>query len=375
LQTAWRKYGHAYEESQKIFHECLEILVGLALRDKLLDEVCHIADELIKELTALALGSASLAVPAADEALDKTLARIVRVRFPDWTIWTLPFVIHEYAHVLIDENDGLRALTAEHASTLIAASNTLQQAYAEAGDDEEKRENVTRRATYPLRILIADAFATYSMGPAYAYTAILLRLDPLVLGETGGPPAHAKRAHVILEILRYISGKAGGQDPFRHAADDLSVRWQSLAKIAGADLPEPVEGSIESIAANLGPTLDFLFSIPGVKGMPYPYFDQVGFSDAADNGWNVAERWAEAWKNELENFGELDDLTEPGVTDKSKLRDVLNAAWLCVVEKPGHRGQIESVVKSTCDMIVEHRRVGPAGGRRRSGRARARASR
>jgi hypothetical protein len=372
LQKAWRKYGRAYDESQKIFHECLEILVGLALRDKLLDEVCHIADELIKESATMSLGSNSLAVPAADEALDKTLARIVRVRFPDWSVWTLPSVVHEYAHVLIDENEGLRDFIAANAAALLAQDEKLQQAYDVAGDEDQ--ELIKRRATYPLRVLVADAFATYALGPAYASAAILLRLDPLVAGRTGGRPAHTRRAHVILTILDYIDGKQPRR-PYKQTHDELDAQWRSLVAVAGVELPAAEAGSIEQLAADLGPTLDTLFEIPDV-GMPYPFLLEEGFQGTTETGWSVAERWANQWGVEIGNAaGGPIELTVPEVADKSKLRDVINAAWLSVLDLPDRRDEIAKVAQATCEAILAQRRQGPPPSRGQYGRKKPRPSR
>lgn len=104
-EHAWRQYVKIQRRSEHIFRECLELLGGLALRDRITDEhICRFADELIKE-SARAVGRPfSFAIPTLAETLSSALRRVASVRFPDWHLWTLPLVAHEYGQVLIEDH-------------------------------------------------------------------------------------------------------------------------------------------------------------------------------------------------------------------------------------------------------------------------------
>src|SRR3712207_220820 len=50
-QEGWATYAQVQAKSEGVFRECLDLLGGLALRDRIEDErICRIADEYIKEL-------------------------------------------------------------------------------------------------------------------------------------------------------------------------------------------------------------------------------------------------------------------------------------------------------------------------------------
>src|SRR6185503_8084314 len=103
-----------YEESQEVFCECLEYIGGLALRDRGFDQrICDIGDHLIVSCAKdwNNLKWQSLTILAAQERLGQTMARIIRLRFPEWTIWTLPFTAREFAHVAFHANENLGVLT------------------------------------------------------------------------------------------------------------------------------------------------------------------------------------------------------------------------------------------------------------------------
>jgi hypothetical protein len=70
------------------------------------------------------------------------------------------------------------------------------------------------------RSLLADAFATYSMGPAYAFYAFRLSLNPVSATRGGKPsrtePLPSERAEVILEMLDRMDQKLPRAWSFGH---------------------------------------------------------------------------------------------------------------------------------------------------------------
>src|SRR5215208_675247 len=104
LENAWEEAGG--EKNQLIFSDYVDFLSGLALRDKGWDNsICQIADELIRSCGNLLQAKMweALTIPSSHGAV--TLARIIRMGFPEWTIWGLPLAAHELGLVAVTVDD------------------------------------------------------------------------------------------------------------------------------------------------------------------------------------------------------------------------------------------------------------------------------
>ena len=239
LFIIWKKLSQlTYKESPEIFSEYVDFLRGMALRSTGLDsEICKISDELIKKCKEAGnVGwQSSITIPDQKEALKTTLARIIRMGFPEWSIWTLPLTAHEFGHVVASEK-------------IEKISGNQFEAMSLPKDNVEE--------------YIADAFATYVMGPAYAYAAILMRFDPFLAcfdkWEWEYPsPSCAKRAFVILRILEKMQEKASRDDPaanketYNDVITGLRKEWR--AALIQAKLPENQvnKGELEQLRSNL----------------------------------------------------------------------------------------------------------------------------
>jgi hypothetical protein len=177
-----------------------------------------------------------MALPVRQEAVARTLARVVRVGFPEWTVWALPFTAHEFWH----------AIAREGFDQAMREALTKQKTIAEGGKIPERYQ-----------ICLADAFATYTMGPAYAYSAVFLLLSPL---SAYAPPEPASvpprdpgaaesldeapigddtRAQAILQMLRSMSknDSAAEESPYVVVSNQLGKVW-SAAISAAAVHPE-----------------------------------------------------------------------------------------------------------------------------------------
>jgi hypothetical protein len=107
----WTSYREQlYVGSQRVFTVYVEVLGGLALRQAGLDDgICRMADALTarpKLFLPPNVHWGSLTVPAQREALDETVSQILRLGFPEWTIWALPLAAHEFAHVIVGDHGG-----------------------------------------------------------------------------------------------------------------------------------------------------------------------------------------------------------------------------------------------------------------------------
>lgn len=238
-KTAWEQYsGTVFRETNKVFCEYLDFLSGLALRDTGLDQgMCRIADRLLRDGGRLPGNFTwdSLTIPAQREALQDTLAKIVRLGFPEWTIWALPLAVHEFGHVAV---------------TIDRIKNVVVQ----GASDEEDRHRV--------RVCLADAFATHMMGPAYACAVILLRLDPCRAFTTEDHRLTEKRARVVLAMLKHMNRLAEATEEGAYDAmhDRLESEWNdALLQVGQGDSltlqeEEEVKSWVELISDTMGPS-------------------------------------------------------------------------------------------------------------------------
>ncbi len=213
---AWKKFRVASLRSQDIFAEYLDFLGGLALRDIGFDEgISRMAEDLIRTYKTNQPPSYPwLALPAArPDAVVKTLARIVRVGFPEWTVWALPFTAHAFWHVIA--RDDLEDVVLQE-TTLDAIPERLQTC-------------------------LADAFATYTMGPAYAYAAFYLLLNPLdafaANPAAADPPGlrvgDDTRAQAILAMLVSMDDTSADNE-YKTISESLGSMWASAMEQAAA---------------------------------------------------------------------------------------------------------------------------------------------
>jgi hypothetical protein len=357
---AWQRYTTIQAESEDIFRECLELLGGLALRDRINDEhICHFADELIKE-QAKAVGRMSrftipVLNPVLDRSLPLTLRRVATVRFPEWHLWTLPLVTHEYAQALLAEYVKLDQFARQLADDEIDAGNSTQaSAQDEQGETqaEAARESLERKK----RVLLADAVATYTTGPAYACAALILRLSPFARANNGSP-SDEDRAAVILGVLQSMS--SAKPPPFTGIADKLRTYWQESVAAARNTHGQVVR------QVDLTPSIDPQQIVDRLRRTFFrPNIEYTG------QHWLEATTWSSAWANQLANAAS--DLTVPPVEPKHKLRDALNASWHCRVETAGGLdptqaegaeevvGQIADVGRKLCQAIIGKTEPPPA---------------
>jgi hypothetical protein len=235
-KSAWERYSAmVYRESSTIFCEYLDFLSGLALRDTGLDQgMCRIADRLLRDGGRLPDNFTwdSLTIPTQREALQATLAKIVRLGFPEWTIWALPLAVHEFGHV---------AVTIDKVKEFVSQR---------AGDEQ---------ARHRLEVCLADAFATHMMGPAYACAVILLRLDPCTAFAPEDDRLTEKRARVVLAMLEYMDGlgqtDAGAYSQIRSLLEsewEDALRQVGVAETLSEDEEQEIRQWVKLISQTMG---------------------------------------------------------------------------------------------------------------------------
>lgn len=214
-KNAWQDYWRdIYTPSRELFGDYVDLMRGLAIRDSKLDnEICELADEMISKWS---LGRISLTIPVKFVALESTVARIIRLGYLDWSTWSLPMVAREVSYVIHSRE--------------VAKSTINDYIYGQASGDKQKEIH--------LRDYLADIFATYVMGPAYAYASVYLRFEPPHSTHANGghiPDSH--RAEAIFNMLEWMSKEKGFV--FDEIINELRSDWQKFLIMAGS--PDQIE--------------------------------------------------------------------------------------------------------------------------------------
>jgi hypothetical protein len=227
-------------ELNTLREELLDFLAGIMLRKHGLGrEICAMAEELIAECARMSGVNWASRVVLGTNPLFSPVSEIVHYRFPDWDIWSLPLMAHEFGHIA--------ALVTPAFNELMAAELSLAaQGYPGAeGWTENQRANYAARRGRHLHEFFADSFAVYSHGPAFAYSAILLNFDPIdAFATRGNHPTHAERFDLIVQILKSMND-AEKQDEFD--AGPYATVIERLQRWWSGSLPDGAPPPTESI--------------------------------------------------------------------------------------------------------------------------------
>jgi len=210
--TISKQLGDAARPVQR---EMLEFLGGWLIRQRGLDReparpprlhnpsanICQLADRLLQDYarrTGVNWNARTVLGTDPFLAMDTDL---IRVRFPDWSLWNLPLMAHEFGH-----------LAARSSPEFI----------------EYQSQHPTRRSH--LDEFFADIFAAYTFGPAFACSVILLQFNPAeAFAERGSHPSHHERVRVILQTLREMNTKTQGRNIYGWLLDRLERTWDESA--------------------------------------------------------------------------------------------------------------------------------------------------
>lgn len=297
------------EECDRLFDEYVELLRGMALRevgygddDVDIGHVFAIADQMPK-LWAPVNGWAwgSLALPSRMEQNALTSSGVLQIGFPEWTIWALPLVQHDFGRMFVNR--------------------CVQNA-----DNEG---------------LLADACATIVTGPAYACAALLLRLDPQQV-KSGAPETETLRSATIIRALSEVTSKSGDQ-VLLDLTKRLNDEWRDAISAAGSQ-PELFDQAIGS--------QDVEMAVEQAIEMLATTFDEARPPWAAS--WPIVTTMARQLKAD-----EAADITLPSPSDGGKkplaLTFLLNAAWFArigpAVDEEANANQITVIAKGTLNRL------------------------
>lgn len=312
-----------------VFQEYVDVAGGLSLRGNGMDEqFCAMADWLSEHWARVIGLPYWFSIPARDEARLMTHI-IIPVGFPEWTIWAVPLFAHEVGCIFVDRT--LQSFTIAQAKALSADKASTSAGATKARSRGPGRKCIDARQAR-IRAYLADAFATYVMGPAYACASLLLKLDPSGAGlddqERGWDHV---RARVILDTLKRIRPEV---DP--EMADIIATLEESWRVASERFGPAESTGNDPALVEPvITQAIETLRRLEQVRDEP------IGFDDHA---WGRAKRHADQVFANLHDPGNVTGAETAGGTPPSEqasgdisLPLVLNAAWYQRVARPDPR--------------------------------------
>ena len=305
------------ERCELIFNEYVDLLRGIALRnagfgdaDWEITDLFDIADQL-PGLWPDVNGWVwqSIAIPSRAERRASSEAMVLRIGFPEWTIWALPLIHHEFGYVFV-KRMGLLA-------------------------DRPSREISC----------LADALAILVTGPAYACAELLLRL-PLgpSLAATDGDlqaadPEGLEVAMRSATILAVLKSEARNDPSLDKLAKSLDTEWRAAVK-AAAGSPSLFDQVTKDRAWKNA--VDEIVRVAREAVLP-----------PDPNGGRSAPPWATDW---VRIVTLADELKKPSPTvdlsHHAAVANILNAIWLARVTADPARGEDAAQVEHAAQVAV-----------------------
>jgi hypothetical protein len=349
LAAMWIQYGDLRETGDQVYREFLEIVGGVAIRRRDIDEkICLMAQELVRG----AVEPPSLTILAMGDHRVPNLSRLMRIRFSDRAVWTLPLTAHQFADLLIEDFREFKSFALQKAEGEVGEA-TPEKPTAEVNPElyrkKLQRNKLLDSASTRWEQMIADCIALFIVGPCYAGSAILFRFSPVAaFPETDAHALDVERAYVCLEMLRRLNKSANADLPYKDFIDWLEKLWAQMLADAGNSevLTSARTTELDSFVADLYQILDQ--NLPLAQ---YPIYQDQYSLDLG--GWAIATKWSQGWTRQAENGGGKMQMPD-GVGESSKVRDALNAAWLCrsKLSNAGDVRELTQVVKNVCDKII-----------------------
>lgn len=347
-------YFDSRSSAEGVLGEFVELLLGAAARstrfghDDSMADLFKIADALPALWPRVQGWSwGAITVPSLAERNEASESGILRIGYPEWSVWALPLLQYQFGYVYL-----------------------------------RKRRDYAELAQVPGGV---DALATVSAGPAYVLAALLFRIDPMAAGSGSTDTTTGRTTNTEAQSLP--------TDPVRPSDTSATLRsatmLRTLQEIARRDdqstlgqLTERIIGSWRtaiSAAGRKADAFDAALEADATKDRVYRAWwaaQKMLPSDAV--GEPNLPRWAmdwaivEGWATEL--------ATDPGTPDLAKFTGgssldaiplLLNATWLARIGVQATRDAATDHLPRIADRAVECMlRVIDAGGRARNRRGR-----
>ncbi|ELP54582.1 hypothetical protein O53_3404 [Microcystis aeruginosa TAIHU98] len=309
LNTVWKDLQADRKECDAIFEEFLACLGGALIRQAQLDNgVCTIADKILADLSSRSDIPWTRMTILGEGDFFADMTEIIRLRFPEFTIWNLPIVGHEFGHFVGRE---LRKRIKDRKGQRDFIKEIIEQEGKQNSTEDEKKKEEDYLYEH-----LADIFATYSLGPAFAFTSILLKFNPNQSQDGESHPSNVKRVYIILKTLEKMNTLPGENQGinYQHLIRQLRESWHvSLNKLEESTIT--ISGlkakREEKTTKLLSDRLDKMYST---------------LMQEVSNVRYTKEDWLRALS--LSNYLCLSEQNEINYYDY-QLIDVLNAACIC----------------------------------------------
>ena len=315
LRDSWNELNDIRRATAPIVRECKAIVEGaLARRAGLDGGMCIIADRLLRWLSHRADIPWQRFTILGDGECYEDMVQIVRLRFAESDIWSLPVAAHEFGHYAALELETRFAGRSRH-----PVQDFIEK---EAGDKRQRQH---------LFEYFADMFAAYALGPAFGWSCVFQRFNPAnAYRRSHSHPSDSERMHGILMVL---SNLAAGADT-ACSPDRLRALWAaSLRASNGPDRADRMDADNE-----LQGQLEVIYQILD-KQLP-----RLRYA-----GWGSAVRLRLALDSRAGD--------RPAVQATDSVADVLNAAWLARIEAgdpdPYRDRQIADTAEQLCLEIAD----------------------
>ena len=230
--SLWAEMASSRKQVARISREALAFVQGILLRAHNLDDgVGEAADRMLDGLISRT-GVQQTVLTAVDdrEFLDHTLS-IVRLRFPDTTVWGLPILAHELGHHV--------AQVLTYADLKLRDKHPVQIYLAKAAYLESQAGGDSTHVKAWLHELFADVYATYALGPAYPLAVLVLRATPDQYSNvTPTHPSWRRRVatmHASLEAMSAFAPDQATAMAYRLIAQKrVAPVWRMMS---GDDIP------------------------------------------------------------------------------------------------------------------------------------------
>lgn len=213
---AWNGLRQRLRAGDRVLAECLAVVAGaFTAQIPQVADACAEAGAIAHELYELTLIGGDPPIIPAEVECAGLASSVLRRRFPDYGVWDLPVVAHEFGHLVARDLLDVDPVSGDTSRPIAEFLGGRQAQTAE---------------------LAADVFAVYVLGAAYVLTLVLHRMDPMaaaVSTEDASHPGDASRVAAVLYVLELLGASdVEWPDQYSFLRADLG-EWWSRAQDGG----------------------------------------------------------------------------------------------------------------------------------------------
>jgi hypothetical protein len=304
-RTDWRELAETVRGTADFEREVFCFVVGRLLRplgqgagaaaDRLLAELADRTGITVPPITGMEfeLGWETLA----------PLIELVRLRFPGAGVWDLPILAHEFGHYALGnppavDHSDLRMFRDVQVRLVqeLKHGSVMPHCMGIEADDDRYRQCAEE--------LMADVFATFTIGPAYPQCCIALRVPAAELDLTDERhPPWPFRVTAMIETLQRMADLSRDGRFLRVVKDDVQALWQVVSGGPGSDLSEAdlyrLQQWIRDITSALQNVSELMYDDGRRAGQIVDLLDDPG-EGMLPPGTTVAHVLNAAWKWRLD---------------------------------------------------------------------------